>query len=229
MKRYFNIYDEQIREEILNMPIRALGLKPEVERALKDIGSFVDFGKRSTIVTIRDLLVRGKEKITAMISREKYYKQNPSMIRNIEECLIKLGLTFADSEFTVYDVDQAQLKLQPKTREFVQMSCGHVDTIGDICVRSIREMKKCILDGDYSVLLDLKIALEAYGVKLVDANYDLDKAMAFPIKDYFRYLSPETRTEYLKNEPKPRKLIRTKERVFVELNKKINESDEPNS
>lgn len=230
MKKYFNVYDEKIREELFKMPICALGLPTEVEKALIESGAQLIGKGKNTFTTVGDLLKNGKDKTQYMISREVYYTQNRTMMRDIEESLIKLGFTFADSNFSVYDVRSSQLKIREKTKAFVNKYLKSSETIGDLSLYSVKRLMSFVDDKDYSVVLDLKIALENYGIKFVDAKYDLDKTFAFPIKDYVQYLSPKTRLEYKQNPPVPRKLVRTKERVIVELNKKIkDDSDEPNS
>lgn len=224
MGRMFNRYDEKICEELLKMPVKALGLSSDVQSAIDSI-ELMDFrgNRKKAYATVQDVLKGGKEKFQQIFSRSDYFKKNPLMILELEEKLMKIGFKFKDSTFSVYDVRVSELDLTDKAKEFMAKNIRSVKTIGDLSVRTLKEMANCIHDGDYSALCDLKNALEDYGVKFVESAYDLDKARCFPIKDKVYYLSESTMNDYFKNYKKRHKSPKSMGTVSREFKKKLPE------
>ena len=77
MDTIYNVFNDEVKKNLLKMPIEALNLPSEVETALKDVTYVNHNGQRLTAInSVEDLLKMGKEKTTAILSREKYFKQN---------------------------------------------------------------------------------------------------------------------------------------------------------
>ena len=88
------------------------------------------------------------------------------MIRELEEKLMKIGFRFEDSDFTAQDVRISELDINDKTKAFLDSKMASVETIGDLSLKRVASLKHCIHDGDFSVLVDLKNAMEEYGVNI---------------------------------------------------------------
>ncbi len=226
MSRMYNLYDNKIREELLNMPIKALGLPLEVEKVLSSVCEMGVYGiEKNTIKTVGDLLEKGKSRIENVLSRNVYYQKYPNIIRDIEEKLMRFGFKFEDSDFSALDVRVKELDVSDKTKQFLDKISHNTKTIGDLSIKRIRSLTVRILDDDYSVLLDLKNAMQEYGVKFEDASYELDKTKFFPLKDKVFFLSNKTINEYLKNYKRPRKFQKSKEIFQREFKKQSVENE----
>lgn len=224
MRKFYNVFDEEIKEKLLKMPVRALGLHPVSLEAIGSVGR-IGFGMRnSSIVTVKDVLKRGKGYFEQLFSREAYFKENPQAVRELEEKLMKIGFKFEDSDFSPLDVRVSELKLDAKTKAFLGDLSGVV-TLADLSIRNPREMANKIHDGDYSVILNLRNAMEQYGVKFADAKYDLDKRRMFPISDKIYYMDEKVIDDYLKNYKPPRKTQKGKESFSREMRKKIDDPE----
>ena len=185
---------EKAKEEFLNMPIIALGLKPSVLEEIEKYKKLNNGKMRQTILTIRDLLEYGKGPLMALLSTTKpHYDVLTENIYHIEERLAKIGLRFSDTEFTIGDVRLSELKLKDDAKGLLKrLGWGtKLKTLDDLIVCDYGKVQSYLKDGESKTLKEIEQSLGMYGLKIEESTYKFNRDESFPLDDYVAYLPKE--------------------------------------
>lgn len=178
----------EANEDLKKCLIEALDLSNENLKIIRKFRSFNSVGKViKKYNTIGDLLKDGRSGIMATLSKTYMrYNDADALVSEIEQKLAKYGVKFADSDFTVLDVNISELEIGNKAKNFLEKLPSKIKTLSDLYIQNKNRIKSRILNDDRSIIHEIEKAMEKYGVKFLDSKYKLDKNNFFPKARYFR-------------------------------------------
>jgi len=191
---YYSLLKTKRHEEIMNIPITAIGISESTLKAILNCKKIAVNGvSKSYYQTVGDLVTRGIGELESLLSSLKpRYDVLREWVQEIEEKLARIGLKIEDSEFTIGDIRIKELGLDDETSKFLQ-SCGKIiKTLDDVIILDYEKLLVHVQRNNAKKQLKkLEQSLEKYGLKIEESNYRLRKYKRFPLTKYYGYFSQE--------------------------------------
>ena len=170
-------------DDVLNLSLEVLKLPRDVEDKVKHFNYVESAVSRVYYYkTIGDLLKRDRSGLLGLLAKSSMrYIEAQEFVNKVEQKLAKFGLKFADSDFTVLDVNIDELDVGRLTKSFLKSLPKHINNLCDLSIQSKAKLKSRLHQDSNYVIADIERAMEEYGVKFLESSYKLDKQKFFPI------------------------------------------------